>query len=70
VKAAVHHAGKNQMASLVEAENGMARQNIFVRPGSARYTHSWVYFQTADEALKNAGNTMHGVFSGHNLVHE
>jgi hypothetical protein len=69
VKAAVHHAGKNQMASLVEAENGMARQNILVRPGSARYTHSWVYFQTADEALKNTGNTMHGVFSGHNLVH-
>ncbi|EFX72420.1 hypothetical protein DAPPUDRAFT_326243 [Daphnia pulex] len=69
VHAAVHHAGKNQMASLVEAENGLARQNILVRPGSARYTHSCVYFQTADEALKNAGNTLHGVFSGHNLVH-
>ena len=69
VNAAAHHAGQHQMGLAMEAENNLARKNIFVRPGSDRYTHSWVFFQTADEALKNGGNTLHGVFAGHQLVH-
>ncbi len=60
--------GKLKMASMIETEKRLVRNNIKVRPGSDRHTHSWVFFHSSPEAVKISNSSLYGVYTAQQLA--
>ena len=62
------HSGKKQMASMIDTEKRLVKNKIFVRPGSNRHTHSWLFFHASADAVKISNSSLYGFYTAHHLV--
>jgi hypothetical protein len=62
------HAGHLRMGTTAATEKNLFDNNIRVRPGSDRHTHSWLFFHSTDESVKISNGSMYGVYTAQQLV--
>jgi hypothetical protein len=60
--------GKLQMASMIDTEKRLVRNNIQVRPGSQRHTHSRVFFHSTPTAVRISNSSLYAVNTALHLV--
>ncbi|XP_046639001.1 peroxidase-like [Daphnia pulicaria] len=60
--------GKLQMASMIGTEKRLVRNNIHVRPGSQRHTHSRVFFHSTPTAVRISNSSLYAVNTALHLV--
>jgi hypothetical protein len=61
-------AGNLQMSTAKATEKRLFDNNIRVRPGSDRHTHSWLFFHSTNESVKISNGSMYGVYTAQQLV--